>query len=202
LWVVVALASLAVLILLVLSVPLDIAVHVDVHGRPRFRMRVVWLFGLVSKEVKRGKKKPKEEKRVAEGKRKPGKKRARARTIFKVLRTRGLLGQLKRLLKDVLKHLKIRDLIVDFTVGLGDPADTGLLFALIGPATFFLGSSSVHEIRVEPSFGDETVCEGYLHGTVRLLPIQLVIPSLRFVFSLATIRVVKMLVVTKWKRQK
>ena len=174
----------------------------DVPGRPRFRMKLVWFFGLVSKEVRKGKKKPKEEKRVAEGKPKRRKRRIPARTIFKILRTKGLLRQLRRLLRDLLKRLKIRDLVADFTVGLGDPADTGLLFAFIGPATLFLGSSSSHQIRVQPSFEDEGVCKGYLHGMVRLVPIQLVTPFIRFAFSLPTIRAVKRMVMTKWKRKK
>ena len=193
-WVVAALASLAVVIVLVLCIPLDAVLHIDIHGRPKFQMRLAWLFGLVSKEITRAKKKkPKEKKRKG---------RIKARTIFKILRTRGLLEQLRRLLWDIFRQLHIRDLRVNFRVGLDDPADTALLFALIGPATFFLGSSRVHEIRIEPSFEDEVVFEGYLHGAVRLVPIQLATPILRFVFSLATIRAVKVLVLTKWKRKK
>lgn len=198
-WVVATLASLAVFIIFILCIPLDAVLHIDAYGRPKFRMKLGWLFGLVSKEVGKGKKKPKEEKRVAEGKPKPGKRRVKARTIFKILRTKGLLRQVKDLLRNVLRRLKIRELRVNLRVGLDDPADTGLLFALIGPATFFLGSSRVHEIKIEPSFEDEIVCEGYLHGALRVWPIQLVIPLLRFVFSLATIRVVKILIVSKWK---
>ena len=193
-WVVAALASLAVVIVLVLCIPLDAVLHIDIHGRPKFQIRLAWLFGLVTKEITRAKKKkPKEKKRKG---------RIKARTIFKILRTRGLLEQLRRLLWDILRRLNIRDLRVNFRVGLDDPADTALLFALIGPATFFLGSSRVHEIRIEPSFEDEVVFEGYLHGAVRLVPIQLATPILRFVFSLATIRTVKVLVLTKWKRKK
>ena len=196
-WVIAALASLAVLVILVLCVPLEMVVRLDADGRPRFRMRLVWLFGLVSKEITKARKKPEEESSVTEGKRKPRKRKIKARTILEILRTRGLLKQLKRLLKDILRRLKIRDLAADITVGLSDPADTGLLFALIGPATFFLGSSRIHDIRVQPSFEDEAVFKGYLSGAVRLLPIQLVIPFLRFVFSLVTIRVVRTLVVSK-----
>ena len=193
-WVVATLASLAVVIVLVLCIPLDAVLHIDIHGRPKFQIRLAWLFGLVSKEITRAKKKkPKEKKRKG---------RIKARTIFKILRTRGLLEQLRRLLWDILRRLNIRDLRVNFRVGLDDPADTALLFALIGPATFFLGSSRVHEIRIEPSFEDEVVFEGYLHGAVRLVPIQLATPILRFVFSLAAIRAVKVLVLTKWKRKK
>lgn len=201
-WVVATLASLAAVIILVLCIPLDAVLRIDVHGRPKSQVRLVWFFGLVSKEITRGKKVPEEKKRVVEDKRKPRKRRLKARTIFQILRTKGLLKQLKLLLHDILKCLKIRDLRVNFRVGLDDPADTGLLFALISPATFFLGSSRVHEIRVEPSFEDAFVFEGYLSGALRLVPIQLAIPFLRFVFSLATIRTAKTLVLAKWKRKK
>jgi hypothetical protein len=164
-------------------------------------MRLAWFFGLVSKEIRKGVKKAGEKERAVEAKPKRRKKRIRAWTIFEILRTRGLLRQVGRLLGDILRRLKIRDLGANFTVGLGDPADTGLLFAVIGPTTFFLNSSFPHHISVQPSFEDEAVCQGYLRGTVRVVPIQMVIPGIRFVFSLPVIKVAKRLVVTKWKKQ-
>jgi hypothetical protein len=175
--------------------------HMDMYGRPKFRMRLVWLFGLVSKEIRRGRKKPEEPERVTEKKQKRRAGRIGARTIFQILRTKGLLRQFTRLLKEIFGRIKIRDVAADFTVGLGDPADTGLLFAIIGPITFFLTPSFAQRIRVQPSFEDETVFQGYLGGTMRLQPIQLVPPFLRFTFSLATMRAVKTLVLTKWKRK-
>lgn len=201
-WVIVTLASLAVILILVLSVPFNTVLHVDVHGRPRFRLKLSWLFGLITKEVEKGGKKPTEKKKVVKEKQKLAESKRRIGDIFEILRTRGLLRQLIVLIRDVLKRFKIRDFIVDFRVGLGNPADTGLLFALIGPATFLLSSSFPHRIRVEPSFEDETAFEGHLSGTVRLRPIQLVSPLIKFTFSLATIRVVKKLVLTKLKRKK
>jgi hypothetical protein len=201
LWVIVTLASLAVIFILVLSVPLDLAMQVSVPGKPRFQVKVVWFFGLVSKKIT-GRKKPEEKKRVVKDKEKPEKGKRRFGDIFKILRTRGLLRQVKVLLRDLLGCLKIRDLAADFRVGLGHPADTGFLFALIGPTTSWLSNSVHHQIRVQPSFTDEATFEGHLSGAVRLRPIQLVFPFLRFFFSLATIRVVKKLVLTKWKRKK
>jgi len=180
-------------------VPVDVVLHMDVYGRPKFRMRLVWLFGLVSKEIRKGKKKPEE--KAAEAKPKPRRRRIRARTIFEILRTKGLLGQFKRLLKDVFGCLKVRDLVANFRVGLDDPADTGLLFAIVGPTILLLNSSFPHQIRVQPSF-DKAVLEGYSYGTVGLWPIRLVTPLLRFAFSLATIRVLKVLVLSRWKRKK
>ena len=201
-WVIISLASLAVILIFVLCVPLDMALYADVHERPKFRLKLSWLFGLVSKEVTKEKEKPKEKRRVVEDKRKPRKRRKGMSAIFNILRTRGLLRQLIGLLRDILSRLKVRELGADFRIGLDNPADTGLLFALIGPTTLFRSSSFPHEIRVQPSFEDEVVFEGYSYGVVRLQPIQLVIPFLRFAFSLATIRAVKKLVLTKWKRKK
>ena len=199
-WVVITLVSLAVLVIFVLCVPLGMVLRMDVYNRPKFRMRLVWLFGLVSKEVSREKKKPEE--KAAEGKPKPRRRRIGAKTVLQLLRTKGLLEQFKRLLKDILGCFKIRDFVANFRVGLDDPADTGLLFAVIGPATFFLNSSFPHRIRVQPSFEDEMVFEGSLSGVLRLWPIQLVLPVLKFVFSLATIRLLKTLVVSRWKGKK
>lgn len=200
-WFIVTLVSLAVIVGLVLSVPFDIAFQVNMPGRPRFRMKVLWLFGLVSKEITR-RKKPEEKKKVVKKRQKPGAGKRRFWNIFEILRTRGLLKQLKGLLRDILGCLKIRDLLADFRVGLGNPADTGFLFALIGPTAFWLSSSVPLQIRVQPSFTDEATFEGYSRGAVRLRPVQLVIPFMRFIFSLAIIRVVKKLVLTKWKRKK
>lgn len=194
-WIIVALVSLAVIVSLVLLVPFDIAFQVSMPGRPRFRMKLLWLFGLVSKEITRRKKVVKKGQKPGEGKR-------RFKNIFAILRIRGLLKQLKVLLSDIFGCLKIRDLLADFRVGLGNPADTGFLFALIGPTFFWLSSSFPLQMRVQPSFADKATFEGYSRGAVRLRPVQLVIPSLRFIFSLASIRVVKKLVLTKWKRKK
>jgi hypothetical protein len=176
--------------------------HVEAYGRPKFRMRLLWLFGLLSKELGKGKRKPEEKKMVAEGKPKRRKRRIRATTILQILRTKGLLKRLGSLLRDTISRLSIKEFKANFRVGLDDPADTGLLFAIIGPAIFFLSSSWHNQIRVEPSFEDEAVFEGYLYGTVRLRPIQLVPPFIRFIFSLSIIRVLKVLVLTKWKRKK
>jgi len=192
LWVIATLAGLAGLTIFVLCMPVDAALNIDTSGRPKFRLRLVWLFGLVSKEVKREKKKP-EKKR---------KRRIGFRTISRILRIKGLLRQVKDLVRDVIGQLKIRELAVNLKLGLDNPADTGFLFASIGSITPFLSLPSQYQLRVQPSFYDEAVFEGYLHGVLRLWPIKLVRPFVRFVFSLATLRVVKVLVLSKWKRKK
>ena len=197
-WVIIALAGLFALVVLVLSIPLNLAFRLDVYGRPKFSLRLVWLFGLVSREIGRKKKaKPKKAKPKKAKEKKGG-----ARKALKILRTKGLLRQLKILVTDVLSRLKIRDLSIDFRVGLDNPADTGLLFATIGPSLIFLSPSVRRSISIKPSFEVEAVLEGYAQAAVRLRPIRLLVPLLRFVFSLAFLRVIKTVVLAKWKRKK
>jgi hypothetical protein len=183
-------------------VPLDVAFDLEVYGRPKFRMNLTWLFGLVRKEVWKGGEKGEEEVRVIGEKRRRRERRMTAGTLFQLLRIKGLLWRLKRLLKDIVSCVKVRELRVEFRVALDEPADTALAFGAIGVATVFLAPSCPHEIRIWPSFDGEAVLEGYSHGRLRLWPIQLVIPFMRFALSLAALRAVKILVVARWKRKK
>jgi hypothetical protein len=193
LWVGIALASLAVLITAGLCVPVDAVFSLDTSATPKLRTRALWLFGLVSKEVGKRKAKPVEKRRK--------RKRPSIKTILEILRTEGLLSQFYRLLRRVLRRLRIRKLEVNLKVGLDDPADTGLLFALIGPASLLLNYPFPNQTKVEPSF-DEAVLEGYLIGVIRVWPIQLAPPLLRFACSQPVLKVMKLMVWHKWIRKK
>ncbi len=198
-WVIAILAGLAGVIILTLCMPLDATLNIEAPGKPK--LRLVWLFGLISRELGRAKKKPKKEKQSP--KEKPKKKRAPDfGTILKILRTRGLPIRITTLVRDILGQFKIRELALNCRLGLDDPADTGLIFALVGTATSFFNLPAKYQIRIQPSFADEPVFDGRLHGVVRLQPVRLVWPLLKFIFSLATLRVAKILVLSKWKRKK
>ena len=199
-WAIAAIVSLAVLITLLLCVPLDLVFRTDIDGKPRFSMRVIWLFGLVSHEVRRKKKKPEEEGAI-EHKQKRQDWIWRIRVTFEVLRTKGLLRQFVSLVKRICRHIKIKELVANFNVGLDNPADTGLLFAFIAPANLLLRYFSPHQIKIEPSFAGDTIIEGHLYGAVRVRPIQLAAPAMGFAFSLPTLRAMKKLVLSKWKRK-
>lgn len=200
-WIVAIVIGLCVLILLVFCVPLEMTFRIQAAGRPAFGARVVWGFGLVSKELATKKKPPGKQSR-ANAKPTSKKRSLRTNTGFQLLMSKGMLGQLRRLVIGLLRCLKLEALNVDMKIGLDDPADTGRLFALIGPAALFARSIWHHQISVRPSFEDETVLEGYAYGTVRVQPIQLIPPFVRFVFSSPTFNVLKVLILNLWKRQK
>ncbi|OGO22928.1 MAG: hypothetical protein A2144_02595 [Chloroflexi bacterium RBG_16_50_9] len=192
-WVIAILASLVILVVLALSVPLDLGVSVDMSGRPKFRMRLKWFFGLISGEIGKKEDKTEDEEKGVKGRRKPGKKGPGVRTMLEILRTRGLLRRVRLLLKDIFRLIRIKDLAADLKVGLGDPAGTGVLFAIMGPLHFFLSSSLSDRVKVQ-FVADEAVLEGSLHGSLRLQPILLIPPMLRFIISRPVLRAAKILV--------
>jgi hypothetical protein len=196
LWLIIALASLAILLLLVLSIPVGLALRLDVNGRPSFSVRMFWLFGLVSKKLETKEKfGPKKEK--------PKKKKKRnIRRIIAILTTRGLLKQIKILIRDVLKSTNIRQLRADFRVALDNPADTGLFFACLGPAFALFNRPGRCRIYIEPVFEEEALLEGYMQAVIRLLPIRLIFYLLKFIFSFPVLRAVRTTLSNKWKRRK
>jgi hypothetical protein len=181
-------------------VPLDLIFRTNIDGKPGFSMRLRWLFGLVSHELRKGKKNNKK-KRTIEHEQKQLDWMWRIRVTFEVMRTKGLLRQFVSLTKRIRRHIKIKELVANLKVGLDNPADTGLLFAFFAPLNLILSYFSPHQIRIEPSFTGEAIISGHLYGAVRILPIQLAAPLMGFAFSLPTLRAVKKLVLSKWKRK-
>lgn len=181
------LVSLAVLIIFTLCVPLELALHFDTDRKPKFSIRIRWLFGIVSKDL-----------------RKTGQRgtRGKIRTAFQVLRTRGLLRQVSRLLRGIISRIKIRELRANLKIALDNPADMGFLFAFVAPVNYLLSSYTPYEISIQPSFNDDAILEGYLHGTARLQPILLVPPLLGFAFSPPIMRTIKTLVSARWRRSR
>ena len=168
-------------------------------GRAEFGVRMLWGFRLVRKEFAPNKKPPEKTNR-AEAKPKPKKRAVKADRTLQLLRSNGILNPLRILIIDTLRCLKLKELDADLKIGLDDPADTGLLFALIGPAAVFVRSIWHHQIWIVPSFEDEAVLEGYAHGTVSVQPIHLIPPFVRFVFSSPILHALKVWILTLWRR--
>jgi len=200
LWVIAVIGGLLALFIFLLWVPLDFVLNAEVYERPKVRLKFSWLFGFINREIPGRKRQPVERKPAAAGRKK--RRRGNMGTLIKVLSIRGLPRRIKILVKEVLSCFRFRDIVADFRVGLGEPADTGLLFAFLGPANVFLGSSHMHHINLEPSFGDDVVFEGCSRGEVRLRPIRLVPPVLKFVFSLPTVKAGWAILADRWRKKK
>jgi hypothetical protein len=187
LWAIAVLASLVILIALALCMPIDVVLRMDTEKKPKFSINIVWPFGLVNIEILKGGKYPPQHKH---------KPRDNFKTNFDILRTKGLLTRLIKLLRDILRCIKVRELDADLKVALDNPADTGLLFAFVAPLNLILRSFAPQKIRIEPSF-DDTFLKGYFQGKARLQPIRLIPPLLAFSFSMPAMKVFKSLLSNK-----
>ena len=163
-------------------------------------MRVEWLFGLVGKSLL-PRKKP-------EKPRKAEKPRKRKRRDFKsflsyiaLVRTRGMVPAFVRLVRRMAGSLHVRQLDADLRLGFDDPADTGMVYGVLWPALVLPAMFSPATLRLEPVFTGPAF-EAALQGKVRVFPAEMVANALRFIFSLAGLRLIKAMAVLQWKKRK
>ena len=185
-WVLVALSSLAGLLVLLLSVPIDLSFSLEGDESFRSRVRIGWLFGLVGKDLGGGEKgkEPKQEKKP----RKQGRRSKRSpRPFLAAVRTGGFPRHSLRFARRMLRAIRVRELNLGLQVGLGDPAETGRLLGLMSPVAACVDAVPRFHMSVEPDFNEETFW-GYCNGSVRIYPIRMVPPIVLFALSLTSFR--------------
>ena len=101
---------------------------------------------------------------------------------WSLLRNSEFRQRILRLLTDAWRALQRKDLRLSVRIGLDDPADTGQLWAFVGPSQGMLAGLSRSRIDIQPDFADE-VFEVNSQGTVRLVPLRLVYLFTAAVFS-------------------
>ena len=185
-WILATVLGLLLLFVVLLAIPVDLVICIekDVDFRPR--VRVKWLFGLIGKDITGRGKKPKKER----------KRKRNIKPLVAILRTRGFLQKLFKFIKRIFQLLDLRKFRLILRVGLDDPAETGLFFALIGPAMVCIKSFSSLDVQVEPDFHQESL-RGLCEADLRVLPIQLAGPLLVFAISPSTIRAIRAMVVAR-----
>ena len=72
-------------------------------------------------------------------------------------------------------------------LGLGDPADTGRLWAIVGPLSVAAQGIRSARVRVEPAFM-EAVLEFDARGRMRLVPVQFLALAIGFALSPPSVR--------------
>lgn len=185
--------------ILILSIPFDLSFRFEFYGKPKFDLRWAWFFGLLSREVKPGKRKPKKPRARRKFELSQTIERIRAASEF--LQIKGLITQFIRLIKRTFRRFKIRELEVEFHVGLDDPSETFYLFAITEPLNRLLNHLQPYPISIRPSFV-EPIFEGYAHGSVRIYPIRLAPPLVQFIFSPPVFKLIRKMVAARWKRNR
>lgn len=92
-----------------------------------------------------------------------------------------------RLIGDLVRATRPRELRVRARLGLGDPADTGRLWAVVGPLSAAARSLRDADVSIEPEF-IEPALELDVRGRVRLVPLRLLGLAIAFALSPPSIR--------------
>ena len=94
------------------------------------------------------------------------------RNVWAAIRQARFRRRVLRFVGDVWAAIHKHDVRLRMRIGLGDPADTGQLWAAIGPVSGVLANVRTVAIEVEPEFQGETL-ELAGRGRIRIVPLQL-----------------------------
>ncbi len=174
----------ALLLLLLLAVPVTLNYQVSWQRQFRGKASLQWLFGLVRVQLAP----PADRRPAAEAQ--PGgdsteAKPKRARGKFNplpALRQKPFRRRIFRFARGLWRALRKRDLYLRIRVGLGDPADTGQLWALCGPLSGLLATVEQASVELEPEFVD-AVFEFDSGGKLSVIPLQLLYLALGLLCS-------------------
>lgn len=178
-------------LLALLAVPVDVAFRLEGIDPLNGQVTIRWLFGAVMLRIPvfgtgKGGEAAQGAKTAAKARTKPRKRRGRG-NIFAVLRQADFRRRVLRLLRDLFATARFHELRLLLRLGLGDPADTGRLWALLGPLAAAAQNLRDADVRIEPEFVDAAL-EFRAAGQLRLIPLQYVVLTIGFVLSPVSIR--------------
>jgi hypothetical protein len=167
-----------------LAIPIDVTFSIKREETFQASTTLGWLFGLVQIPVRPGRSKVKPTAPEKARRARPSRNRRHA---WAMLRSKGSLTLLMRLLRRLFRCLHIHRLRLHIFLGLDDPADTGRLWGMLGPLTQTLPVTRHSELLIQPEFNGAVLrVDG--EGTLRIVPVEVMATLIFFVFSPATLR--------------
>jgi len=169
-------AFLSILIAL-LAIPVGLTFHVAWPDYVLNDVKLRWAFGLIrinipsarlSAHLEGSSQKaeiPKHD--IRDSRRSTGK----TRSILALVRQDKLRKRIVRFIKKQWHAITKKDLYLRVRVGLGDPADTGRLWAVFGPLAGMFANARSVSIEIEPDFADVTF-DVDSSGSIQLIPLQ------------------------------
>lgn len=182
------------LIIAVLAIP--VAVSFQVARRQSFQghIMLIWAFGLVRVRIPlqvAASPSPERIKKIRKVSR-PKRNRSNKATPFSLLRQRAFRLRVLKFISDLWNAIQKKDVNLHIRLGLGDPADTGRLWAIVGPIAGILKNMKEARVEIEPEFMD-TMFELDGSGTIRLIPLQIIYLAITLLLSPPVWRGIKQL---------
>ena len=171
-------------LIVLLAIPLTLTFQVSWKHFFQNEIELQWAFGLVHFRVPPFKPKaPSSEdeemqQKVGRWKRSSSGKR----NFFAVIRHKAFRRRIFRFIDNLWHAVHKKNLSLRVRVGLGDPADTGRLWGILGPTVGLLANVREASIAIEPEFLDTTF-ELDSSGSVRIIPLQMVYLTMLLLLS-------------------
>ncbi len=175
-------------LLLLLAVPVEVFLLFDTSSAKKLRLRVSWLFGIVRNDMTKKTRRSEQKKPVLKNAKL--KKQAPIPAFGYV---RQLAPKVLRLVRDTVRRVK-GDISGNLVIGFAEPDYTGMLFAAAGSLNAVLNRLPGYNVNLIPVFGDDDVFEGTIQAKLKVMPLRLVVPALRFGLSRETMGLVKTIV--------
>lgn len=181
------LTGIAVFLLLVIAllvVPITLKFQVSWKQSYQGNIKLLWLFGLVHIQLPPFESKISSEdgeeleQKITHVERSPRKKR----NVFAVIRQTSFRQRSIKFISDIWHAIQKKDVNLRVCLGLGDPADTGQLWALMGPVAGMLSNAKEVLIEIKPDFFDATF-ELDSAGSIRIIPLQLIYLTIGLILS-------------------
>jgi hypothetical protein len=179
-----AAAAFLLLLIALLAIPVTLRFQLSWRQGLRDDLRLRWAFGLISLRIRSARSRapsPEDEgrePRVARAKPATRKKR----NFFGAFRQASFRRRIIRFVGELWRAVHKENINLRVRLGLGDPAETGQLWAFVGPVAGLLASVRGASIRIEPDFFDATF-ELDTSGSIRLIPLQMIYLVLALLLS-------------------
>jgi hypothetical protein len=168
------LLAVLLLVLGLLAVPLGLDYRLNWRGRLQGEIHLIWLFGLLRLRIPTDSTPAAADQKTAakpKRRRQPSGRKSRSSPLA-AWRLRPFRQRIFRFVRDLWRAVHKHDLRLRLRIGLDDPADTGQLWALMGPLSAIAANSQAAEVSIEPDFMQSTL-ELHSSGRIRLVPLQL-----------------------------
>jgi hypothetical protein len=187
----VVLGALLGLVVLALAVPVGLEFRVEGAAPFRAEVTIHWLGGLLRFRVPvrgagAGRAEGRPDRKAGAGGERPGS-RGRGRRALSLIREGAFRERLARLARDLLRAIHLRDLRLRARIGLGDPAETGRLWALVGPVAAVAAAMRRADVEIQPEFLDP-VLEFQASGRVVVVPLRVLSLAIAFLLSPPSLR--------------
>ena len=149
------------------------------HGSIKLR----WLFGLVCMHLPLSQSKTPAT-AITDDTRKNRKKiSARKKTNpIAAIRHKSFRQRMVKFIRDFWHAIHKQNLTLHIRIGLGDPAETGQLWAIVGPVSGYLATLQDASIEIEPEFTDP-IFELNSSGNIRIVPLKMVYLTIGLLLS-------------------